>query len=87
MATARSGRCGRVLRSGRAARMRTLAVGYRLAPEHAFPAAHQDALAAWRFLRSQRIAAGAIAVGGDSAIAVIAAIVSLWPCLSSACSM
>ena len=52
---------------GRAARRRTLAVGYRLAPEHPFPTAHEDALAAWRFLRAQGIAAGAIAVGGDSA--------------------
>ena len=52
---------------GRAARRRTLAVGYRLAPEHPFPTAHEDALAAWRFLRAQGLAAGAIAVGGDSA--------------------
>ncbi len=56
-----------VTEAGRAARMRTLAVGYRLAPEHPFPAAHDDALAAWRFLRTQGIAADAIAVGGDSA--------------------
>jgi len=56
-----------VTEAGRAARMRTLAVGYRLAPEHPFPTAHEDALAAWRFLRAQGIAAGAIAVGGDSA--------------------
>ena len=53
--------------AGRAAGMRTLAVGYRLAPEHPYPAAHEDALAAWRFLRREGIAAGAIAVGGDSA--------------------
>jgi acetyl esterase/lipase len=56
-----------VTEAGRAARMRTLAVGYRLAPEHPYPAAHEDALAAWRFLRGEGIAAGAIALGGDSA--------------------
>ena len=53
--------------AGRAAGMRTLAVGYRLSPEHPYPAAHEDALAAWRFLRREGIAAGAIALGGDSA--------------------
>jgi acetyl esterase/lipase len=56
-----------VTEAGRAARMRTLAVGYRLAPEHPFPAAHEDALKAWRYLRGQGIAAEHIAVGGDSA--------------------
>src|SRR5882672_8484089 len=56
-----------VTEAGRAASVRTLAVGYRLAPEHPFPTALHDALAAWRFLRSQGIAAGRIAVGGDSA--------------------
>jgi epsilon-lactone hydrolase len=56
-----------VTEAGRAARMRTLAVGYRLAPEHPYPTAHEDALAAWRFLRQQGIAAGVIALGGDSA--------------------
>ena len=56
-----------VTEAGRAARMRTLAVGYRLAPEHPFPAAYDEALTAWRFLRNQGIAAAQIAVGGDSA--------------------
>ncbi|HEY1981177.1 MAG TPA: alpha/beta hydrolase [Xanthobacteraceae bacterium] len=56
-----------VTEAGRAAAMRTLAVGYRLAPEHPFPAAHDDAMTAWRFLRAQGIAAEHIAVGGDSA--------------------
>jgi monoterpene epsilon-lactone hydrolase len=53
--------------AGRAAGMRTLAIGYRLAPEHPFPAALDDALTAWRFLRQQGVAASQIAVGGDSA--------------------
>ena len=56
-----------VTEAGRAACMRTLAVGYRLAPEHPYPASHEDAITAWRFLRKQGIAARNIAVGGDSA--------------------
>ena len=56
-----------VTEAGRAAGVRTLAVEYRLAPEHPFPAAYDDALAAWRYLRSQGIAAKHVAVGGDSA--------------------
>jgi monoterpene epsilon-lactone hydrolase len=56
-----------VTEAGRAARMRTLAIAYRLAPEHPYPAAHEDAMTAWRFLRRQGIPADHIAVGGDSA--------------------
>ena len=56
-----------VTEAGRAARMRTLAIDYRRAPEHPFPAAHEDAMTAWRFLRRQGIAADHIAVGGNSA--------------------
>ncbi len=56
-----------VTEAGRAAKIRKLAVAYRLAPEYPFPAALDDALAAWRFLRAQGIAAAHIAVGGDSA--------------------
>jgi acetyl esterase/lipase len=57
---------------GRAAGARTLALGYRLAPEHAYPAQLEDALAAYRYLRDQGFAAGAIAVAGDSAGANLA---------------
>jgi acetyl esterase/lipase len=56
-----------VTEAGRAAGTRTVAVGYRLAPEHPFPAALEDALTAWRCLRRDGIAAGHIAIGGDSA--------------------
>lgn len=56
-----------VTEAGRAAGMRTLAVAYRLAPEHPFPAAFEDALTAWRFLRDQGVPASQIAIGGDSA--------------------
>ena len=40
---------------------------YRLAPEHVFPAAVDDALAAWEALRAEGLPAGRIALGGDSA--------------------
>jgi epsilon-lactone hydrolase len=56
-----------VTEAGRAAGMRTLAVGFRLAPEHPFPAAFDDAMRAWRFLRKLGIAAERIAIAGDSA--------------------
>jgi epsilon-lactone hydrolase len=61
-----------VTEAGRAARTRTLAIAYRLAPEHPFPAAYDDALTAWRFLQNQGIAASHIAIGGDSAGAGLA---------------
>jgi epsilon-lactone hydrolase len=56
-----------VTEAGRAAGVRTLAVGFRLAPEHPFPAAYDDVFTAWHWLRKQGGAARQIAVGGDSA--------------------
>src|SRR6266849_10474770 len=55
-----------VTEAGRAAQARTLAIDYRRTPEHPYPAAHEDALTAWHFLRARGIAAERIAVGGDS---------------------
>ena len=51
----------------RGTRARVLAVGYRLAPEHPFPAALDDVVAAYRWLLGQGIAADRILVMGDSA--------------------
>jgi len=56
-----------VTEAGRAAKARTLAIEYRLAPEHPFPTALGDALSAWHFLERQGIAAKHIGLGGDSA--------------------
>jgi len=55
-------------RLGRASGMRVLFPEYRLAPEHPFPAAIDDVVAAWRWLRTgQGLSAPSIAVAGDSA--------------------
>ena len=58
---------GLVARLARAARARGLTLDYRLAPEHAFPAAVEDAVAAYRWLLTQGFRPERIAVAGDSA--------------------
>jgi epsilon-lactone hydrolase len=55
-------------RLGRASGMRVLFPEYRLAPEHPFPAAIDDVLATWRWLRTDPdLVARSMAVAGDSA--------------------
>jgi acetyl esterase len=60
--------------------VRVLSVEYRLAPEHPYPAALEDALAAFRAVRADAAAFGAvpelIAVGGDSAGGNLALVVA-----------
>jgi monoterpene epsilon-lactone hydrolase len=56
-----------VSEAGRAAKAWALALDYRLAPEHPFPAAVEDAVSGYRFLLSRGIRSGRIAIAGDSA--------------------
>jgi acetyl esterase len=60
--------------------VRLLSVDYRLAPEHPYPAALEDALAAYRWVRKRAGTFGAepelVAVGGDSAGANLALVVA-----------
>lgn len=51
---------------------------YRLAPEHPFPAAMQDSVTAYRWLRRQGVAASRIAIFGDSAGATFTLATALW---------
>ncbi len=58
---------------------KVLLIDYRLAPEHPFPAAVDDAAAAWRWLLQQGFATNRLAIAGDSAGGglTIAALVNL----------
>ncbi len=71
------GLCARLARHAGAL---VVAVDYRLAPEHKFPAAVEDSLAAYRFLRSRGREIGAdpgrVGVAGDSAGGNLSAVVS-----------
>jgi acetyl esterase len=64
----------------RSARMHVLSVAYRLAPEHPYPAAVDDALAALRFAQAEARALGAdparVAMGGDSAGGQLTAVIA-----------
>jgi epsilon-lactone hydrolase len=52
---------------GRAAGTPTLLLDYRLAPEHPFPAAVDDAVAAYQWLLARGFPSGRLVVAGDSA--------------------
>jgi monoterpene epsilon-lactone hydrolase len=50
-----------------ASKARVLVIAYRLAPEHPFPAALEDSLAAWQSLLEQGVSPKNLVIAGDSA--------------------
>jgi len=58
--------------------VRVLLIDYRLAPEHPFPAAVDDAVAAYRWLLAQPFWPEQIVIGGDSSGGGLALATMLW---------
>jgi len=61
----------------KAAGCTVIAIDYRLAPEHPYPAAREDAVAGWKELLAQGIKPENLVIGGDSAggnLAIVTAI-------------
>ena len=80
----------------RASQGRVLAVEYRLAPEHPFPAQNEDAAAAVRFAStlSDHVSAGGDSAGAALALAAalempgtLSALVLIYPMLDATCSL
>src|SRR5690242_16889004 len=65
-----------VAEAGRAAGCWALALDYRLAPEHPFPAALEDAVAGYRYLLGRRLKPDRIAIAGGGGL-VVAAMVAI----------
>ena len=61
-----------------AARMRVFSLDYRLAPEHPFPAAVEDAVAGYRWLLGQGYDPARMVIGGDSAGGGLTLATLLW---------
>ncbi|MFO1088497.1 MAG: alpha/beta hydrolase [Hyphomicrobiales bacterium] len=59
------------------ANVHVVAVAYRLAPEHRYPAAFDDSLAVYRWLAGGAVSNGRLVVGGDSAGGNLAAAIAI----------
>ena len=67
-----------IARISEASRCRVLAINYRLAPEHRFPAAVDDAVTAYRWLLRQGFQPSTVALVGDSAGGNLVLAALLW---------